>query len=114
MELSPEAQKAVGEARTRQRRWWPTLARTEGRLIMHRPAFGGGRSFAKFMAVQLPGFEFNSRRDWWEAPLTPTNYELAVAANSVRLNRDRSEVQLKITEGVRGWIREAKEDKGAG
>ena len=103
--LSLEAQKAQENAQAGRSGWWPTLARTDGKLIMLRPAFGGGRSFAEFMAAQLPGFEFNRQKNWWEAPLTLANYECAVNENSVKLNRDRSEVQLKITEGVNGWIR---------
>jgi len=101
--LSPEAQKATENAQVQRQSWWPTLARTDGKLILLRPAFGGGRSLARFMASQLQEFEFNRQKNWWEAPLTLANYECAVNANSVKLNRDRSEVQLKITEGVKTW-----------
>ena len=102
--LSPEAQKVAENAQARRQCWWPTLARTDGKLIMLRPAFGGGRSFAEFMAAQLPGFEFDRQKNWWEAPLALANYECAVNANSIKLNRDRSEVQLHITEGVKTWV----------
>ena len=101
--LSPGAQKAQENAQVQRRSWWPTLARTDGKLILLRPAFGGGRSLAEFMAAQLPGFEFNRQKNWWEAPLALANYECAVNANSVKLNRDRTEVQLEITEGLKRW-----------
>ena len=81
---------------------------------MLRPAFGGGRSFAKFMAAQLPGFEFNHQKNWWEAPLTMDSYERVVEANSVKLNRDRSEVQLIITSGIYEWAPGERRSKNNG
>jgi len=99
-ELSLEAQKAVEEANMRRRGWWPRLARTDSKLIVLRPRRGGGRSFARFMAAVLPGFVFNGQKNWWEATLDRTVYELAVAANTTEYTR---ELQLHLSDGVREW-----------
>lgn len=49
--------------------WWPWLGRTATKAIIKRPRSGSRQGFAKFMAVKLPQFRFNGKRDWWEAGL---------------------------------------------
>lgn len=102
---SLEAEKAVCVGEIRRRSWWPRLARTTQHLIIILPRRGGRRAFAAFMADRLPDFQFDGRRGWWTAPLTEGNYRAAVGANSVKLNRDRSEVRLKLSPGIEAWLK---------
>jgi hypothetical protein len=70
--LSPEAEKARREAAVRARGYWPRLSRTSDKAIVQRPRYGGRRQrvyFADNVSRFLPQFRFNSKRNWWEAPL---------------------------------------------
>jgi hypothetical protein len=70
--LSPEAEKAQREAAGGMRGWWPWLKRTSTKAILKRPRNGGYRhrkAFAQWVEKSLPGFRFNSKRNWWEADL---------------------------------------------
>lgn len=106
--LSPEAEKMIREARGRNALYWPALQRTSTKLIIRRPLRCNRVRFAQFMAERLSDFQFDNKHDWWEASLEESNYKAAVMANSVKLNRDRSEIQLRISEGMRDWLNEGK------
>ena len=78
--LSPEARKAQLQAEGKMRECRPWLKRTSEKAIVQRPTLGDRRHqrvFTSWMKVNLPGFRFNSKRNWWEADLTdlPTAYE---------------------------------------
>jgi hypothetical protein len=95
-ELSPEAARAQREAAGRSAMFLPRMTRTNGLLIIQRPHWGNRRAFVQFMVRDLPGFQFDAKRDWWAAPLTVENYEAAMATGP-----------WNVSEGVREWAREA-------
>lgn len=81
--LSPEAQKAQYNAGIRDQLWTmnlsPALSRNAHHAIIIRPEFGGRQrqqAWADWIEKYLPQFEFNSTRNWWQAPLS----ELTTAA----------------------------------
>jgi len=74
---------------------WPRLSRTSECLIIQRPWWGSRRFFARWMAENLPGFEFNRRKDWWEAGLSKANYRSAA---------DACKNRLQISQGVEEWL----------
>ena len=81
--LSPEAQKAVDRAASRRCGWWPTLQRTTSHLIIRRPARARWQ-WSGWMAKNLPLFEHNVRRDWWQAPLSLPTFEAVQAHPDIR------------------------------
>ena len=91
-ELSPEAQKAQREAAGRRRMYLPRLGRTNGLLIIQRPHWGHRREFPQFMARDLPMFAFDSKRNWWAAPLTLENYRAAIKTGP-----------WNVSEGIKEW-----------
>lgn len=91
-ELSPEAQKAQREAAGRAVMYLPRLGRTNGFLIIQRPHWGSPRSFAQFMARDLPGFRFEARGNWWTAELTMENYRAATDTGP-----------WNVSDGVKEW-----------
>lgn len=99
--LSPEAQREMREARTRQainaRRLSCRLARTALSAVLMWPE-GGGRQHRevvrRWVAKKLPAFVFNSRRNWWEAPLS----ELPAAAALLPAET--------LSAGVTAWLHE--------
>jgi hypothetical protein len=75
--LSPEAAKTAEQAaarhRARQTAMRVTLARTSDKAIIQRPAWRDSahqKACADWIKANLPEFKFNSRTNWWEAPLS--------------------------------------------
>lgn len=89
-----DCQASVDEAWHKAKMWWPWLGRTETKAVVRRPRSGSRRGFAKFMAVKLPQFQFNSKRDWWEAGLE----ELGRAEKVLR--------PVRLSDGVREYLEE--------
>lgn len=74
--------------------WWPRVARLREVLVIRRPWRGSRKGFASAMASKLSGFEFNPRRDWWQAPLTVENYRAMI---------EQFEDQVNLSDGVQEW-----------
>lgn len=91
--LSPEAARARYDAGIRDSMWTknlsPSLARTASHAIIQRPEYGGRkrqRAWANWLAENLPQFTFNSKRGWWQAPLS----ELGAAVEALPEGASRS------------------------
>lgn len=102
--LSPEAEKAQREAAGRRRGWWPWLQRTESKAIVQRPWLGGRRrqrAFADWMRANLPAFTFDTRRNYWAAPLE----ELARAYEVL------SPDGVNVSDGARAYLERHERDR---
>lgn len=100
-DLSPKAQKAVAAGEQRRRAYWPTLNRTETLLILERPhrfRKGGRKAFADYVYKELPLFGFNSKRNYWEAPLTWEAYSQIVDKFT-----QAKELQVRLSDEVKIW-----------
>ena len=94
-ELSPEAQKAVENARARDTLWRPSLARTEHKLILRHATNnrrGQRQQTARVMLEEL-GWSWNAKKCWFHADLSPENLRavLATWTNVGWLHLDLSE-----------------------
>lgn len=71
-------QKHAQERQANRRMWWPRVGRLAEAIVIRRPWWGSAKAFALAMASKLPQFEFNSRKDWWQADLTMEHYRVVV------------------------------------
>lgn len=92
--LSPEAQKAVENAALRRSLQWPYLQRTSSKFIIRRPVRRRW-TWSGWMARNLPQFQHNVPRDWWEAPLSLDTYDVVAAHPNIT-----------PSEGVQAWLEE--------
>lgn len=88
------AEKAAENAAIRQTFWWPWVGRTKTKAIVRRPHYGSRRDFAAYMKEKLPQFQFNNKRDWWEAGLE----ELGQAEKVLK--------QARLSDGAREYLNE--------
>ena len=80
---SLEVQKRIEASQARSRSYRPWIKRTGSLAIVYRPRLSGRRTstlFAQNMAANLPQFQFNAKKDRWEAPLE----EIEVAYEALR------------------------------
>ena len=97
--LSPEAQKAVENARQRDALWHPSLARTEHQLVLRHAINNrrGQRQRTARVMLEL-GWSWDSCKGWFYADLTPENLRAALAAWT-----NEGWLHLSLSQGVRTY-----------
>jgi len=98
-ELSPEAQKAAEHSQAMSNIWDSRLScrlsRTNDKAILQWPDYGGRRHrgiVRRWITKELPVFQFNDKRNWFEAPLD----QLSAAAALLP--------EYNVSQGVREYL----------
>ena len=77
------------------------LSRTTTLLVITRPKWANHRSCAAWIAAELPSFKFDSRRNWWSAPLDLDIYHTIIT---------KSYRPVNLTDGIKLWLKEEHND----
>ena len=105
--LSPEANKAVEDARIRDTHWRPTLSRTTTKLILtHAVNNRNGQRQEMARRMQDLGWSWDSQKCWFYAELSPQNLKAVLDAwtdGGARL------LKINLSDGVRQYQKQLRD-----